>query len=71
MHVHLMIELEDRYLRFYLKAFANDQAFKNAIAGESGSIMEIVNGTSKTIQYQPIRFHSTTWAVLLMKNDKQ
>jgi hypothetical protein len=55
----------------YSESFANYQAFKNAIAGKSASTIEIVNGTKKTIQYQPVRFHSTTWAVLLMENDKQ
>jgi hypothetical protein len=55
----------------YSESFANYQAFKNAIAGKSGSTIEVVNGTKKTIHYQPIRFHSTTWAVLLMENNKQ
>jgi hypothetical protein len=55
----------------YNESFANYQAFKNAIAGKSGSTIEVVNGTKKTIQYQPVRFYSTTWAVLLMENDKQ
>jgi competence protein ComGC len=51
----------------YNESFANLQAFKNAIAGKSGSTIEAVNGTKKTIQYQPVKFHSTTWAVLLME----
>ena len=55
----------------YSESFDNYQAFKNAIAGKSGSTIEVVNGTKKTIQYQPVMFHSTTWAILLMENDKQ
>ena len=55
----------------YNESFANYQAFKNAIAGKSGSTMGVVNGAKKTIQYQPVKFHSTTWVVLLMENDKQ
>jgi len=51
----------------YNESFANLQAFKNVIAGKSGSTTEAVNGTKKTIQYQPVKFHSTTWAVLLME----
>ena len=68
---HKIADSDKTLANDYSESFANYQAFKNAIAGKSGSTMEIVNGTSKTIQYQPIRFHSTTWAVLLMKNDKQ
>jgi flagellar basal body-associated protein FliL len=68
---HKIADSDKMLANDYRESFANYQAFKNAIAGKSGSTMEIVNGTSKTIQYQPIRFHSTTWAVLLMKNDKQ
>ena len=42
----------------YNESFANLQAFKNVIAGKSGSTTEAVNGTKKTIQYQPVKFHS-------------
>ena len=64
---HKIADSDKMLANDYSESFANYQAFKNAVAGKSGSTMEIVNGTSKTIQYQPVRFHSTTWAVLLME----
>jgi hypothetical protein len=67
-HGHKIADSDKMLANDYSESFANYQAFKNAVAGKSGSTMEIVNGTSKTIQYQPVKFHSTTWAVLLMEN---
>ena len=68
---HKIADSDKTLANAYSESFANYQAFKNAIAGKSGSTIEVVNGTKKTIHYQPVRFHSTTWAVLLMENDKQ
>jgi hypothetical protein len=52
---------------YYNESFANLQGFKNAIAGKSGYITEAVNGGKMVVFYHPVRFHSTTWAVLLMQ----
>ena len=68
---HKIADSDKTLANDYNESFANYQAFKNAVAGKSGFTIEVVNGTKKTIQYQPVRFHSTTWAVLLMGNDKQ
>lgn len=51
----------------YNESFANLQSFKNAVAGKSGYIMEVVNGSKFIVFYHPVKFHSTTWAVLLMQ----
>jgi hypothetical protein len=50
----------------YNESFASLQSFKNVIAGESGSTIEVVNNTKTMILYYPVKFHSTTWAVLLL-----
>jgi hypothetical protein len=34
---------------------------------KSGSVMEMINGTKMLVFYEPVQFHSTTWAVLLLK----
>ena len=52
---------------YYNASFANLESFKNAITGKSGSIIEVVNGTKMMVFYHPVKFHSTTWAVLLMQ----
>jgi len=52
---------------YYNESFANPQSFKNAIAGKSGSATGVVNGTKMIVFYHPVKFHSTTWAVLLMQ----
>lgn len=52
---------------YYNESFANLRSFKNAIAGKSGSDIEVVNGTKMIVFYHPVKFHSTTWAILLMK----
>jgi Cache domain len=50
------------------ESFANLQAFNNALQGqEPGSVMEMINGTRMLVFYEPVQFHSTTWAVLLLK----
>ena len=54
---------------YYNESFANLQSFKNAIAGKSGSIIEVVNGTKMIVFYHPIKFHSTTWAIVLMQRE--
>jgi hypothetical protein len=50
------------------ESFANLQAFKNALRQQKpGSIMEMINGTRMLVFYEPVQFHTTTWAVLLFK----
>jgi hypothetical protein len=45
-------------------SFADLQAFRNAINGQSGSTTETVNGTTMLISYHPVKAFSTVWAVL-------
>jgi hypothetical protein len=50
------------------ESFANMQAFNNALREQkTGSVMEMINGTRMLVFYEPVQFHSTTWAVLLLK----
>jgi hypothetical protein len=49
-------------------SFADLQAFKNAINGQSsGSTTEIVNGTMMLVSYHPVKAFSNTWVVLFMQ----
>ena len=50
------------------ESFANLQAFNNALQEQKlGSVMEMINGTRMLVIYEPVQFHSTTWAVLSLK----
>jgi hypothetical protein len=50
------------------ESFAGLQAFNNALREQkSGSVMEMINGTRMLVFYEPVQFHSTIWAVLLLK----
>ena len=50
------------------ESFANLQSFNNALREQkTGSVMEMINGTRMLLFYEPVQFHSTTWAVLLLK----
>jgi hypothetical protein len=50
------------------ESFANLQSFNNALREQkTGSVMEMINGTRMLVFYEPVQFHSTTWAVLLLK----
>ena len=49
------------------ESFANLQAFKNAITGQSGSIKEMINGKMMFISYYPVKAFSNVWAVLFME----
>ena len=50
------------------ESFANLQAFNNSLQKQKpGSVMEMINGTRMLVFYEPVQFHSTTWAVLLLK----
>ena len=50
------------------ESFANLQAFNNALREQKpGSVTEMINGTRMLVFYEPVQFHSTTWAILLLK----
>ena len=49
------------------ESFADLQSFKNAINGESGTIIEIINSTKMVVSYHPVKAFSTVWAVLSMQ----
>jgi hypothetical protein len=54
------------------QSFRTDQnesfAFNNALQEQKpGSVMEMINGTGMLVFYEPVQFHSITWAVLLLK----
>jgi len=53
------------------ESFATLQSFKNAINGQSGSIVDTVNNTKMLITYQPVKAFHNTWAVLLMQSLQQ
>src|SRR5918993_1279111 len=46
------------------ESFADLQSFKNALNGESGTLIESINGTKMLVSYHPVRAFSTVWAVL-------
>jgi hypothetical protein len=49
------------------ESFATLQSFKNAINGQSGSIVDTVNSTKMLVTYKPVKAFNNTWAVLLMQ----
>ena len=50
------------------ESFANLQAFNNALQEQKpGSSIEMIDGVRMLAFYEPVQFHSTTWAVLLLK----
>lgn len=50
------------------ESFANLQSFRNVVeAGKSGSTIETINDNKMLIFYEPVKFRSTTWTVLLMQ----
>ena len=49
------------------ESFATLQSFRNAMNGQSGSIVDTVNNTKMLVTYQPIKAFHNTWAVLLMQ----
>ena len=48
-------------------SFADLEAFKNAINGQSGSTTEMINGNMVLISYHPVNTFSNVWAVLFME----
>ena len=49
------------------ESFADLQAFKNAVNGQSGSTTEMINGTMVLVSYLPVKAFSNVWVVLFME----
>ncbi len=49
------------------ESFANFTSFKNAINGQTGSVIDTVNNTKMLVTYQAVKVFHNTWAVLLMQ----
>lgn len=50
------------------ESFANLQSFRNAVeGGKPGSMVETINDNKMLIFYEPVKFRSTAWAILLMQ----
>jgi hypothetical protein len=49
------------------ESFATLNSFNNAINGQSGSIIDMVENTKMLVAYQPVNAFHNTWVVLLMR----
>ena len=49
------------------ESFASLNSFKNAVKGESGSVIDTVDGTKMLVTYQPVMAFHNAWVVLLMQ----
>ena len=49
------------------ESFATLNSFKNAVNGQSGSIIDTVNNTKKLVTYELVKVFHNTWVVLLMQ----
>ena len=49
------------------QSFATLNSFKNAINGQSGSIIDTVDNTKTLVTYQPVKAFHNVWVVLLMQ----
>jgi hypothetical protein len=49
------------------ESFASLNSFKNAINGQSGSTIDIVDNKKMLVTYQPVKIFHNTWIVLLME----
>jgi hypothetical protein len=49
------------------ESFATLNSFKNAINGQSGSIIDTVDNKKMLVTYQPVKAFHNTWVVLLMQ----
>ena len=50
------------------ESFSNIKAFKNAIGGQTGSAIDIVDNTKMLVSYQPVNTFHNTWVVLLIQS---
>jgi Cache domain len=46
------------------ESFANLQSFKNAVAGKTGYIIEVINGTKMLVSYHAVNAIQTRWVIL-------
>jgi hypothetical protein len=53
-----------------LKSFSYLQSVQNALGGQSGSTVELIDGVKTTIYYYPVQIHPHTWALLLLQTSK-
>jgi hypothetical protein len=53
-----------------LKSFSYLQSVQNALGGQSGSTVELIDGVKTTIYYYPVQIHPHTWALLLLQTPK-
>lgn len=51
-----------------MESFKKLQSFQNARNGESGLVIEEVNGKNMSVSYAPIKFAQTNWIVLLLSS---
>jgi hypothetical protein len=49
------------------ESFADLQSFRNAVNGESGTLIESINGTKMLVSYHPVKVFSTVWSVLAIQ----
>jgi hypothetical protein len=49
-------------------SFRNLKSFNNAVKGETGTVLEIVNGSNTEIKYKPINAIQKNWVLLLFEN---
>ncbi|AIF83573.1 hypothetical protein NTE_01510 [Candidatus Nitrososphaera evergladensis SR1] len=50
-----------------LRSFSNLESVKAALAGKSGSIVEVIDGKSMRVSYAPVKAQPHTWAVVSMQ----
>jgi hypothetical protein len=53
-----------------LKSFSYLQSVQNALGGQSGSTVELIDDVKTTIYYYPVQIHPHTWALLLLQTSK-
>lgn len=66
-HLGLKVADSDVNKSKILESFSNLQSFKNAVNGQSGLSIDIVNGIKMLVTYEPVKIFHNTWAVLLMQ----
>jgi hypothetical protein len=53
-----------------LRSFSYLQSVQNALEGQSGSTVELIDGVKTTIYYYPVQIYPHTWALLLLQTSK-
>jgi hypothetical protein len=53
-----------------LKSFSYLRSVQNALEGQSGSTVELIDGVKTTIYYYPVQIYPHTWALLLLQTSK-